>query len=398
MTAGPPPPPVPPDPADPPGSRASRRSRRATGRRGRRSRGAEPAPADRPAAEAVPRSDATPATTPFEPDAAAGAAASESRALPADDVATPAPVRAAAPGTIPGRRLVAGRYRLESMIGRGAHGSVWTATDQLLGRQVALKKIDVPLGMLPRQAKELKERTLREARTAAALTNPYVITVFDILAATDTGPVIVMEFLRGRSLADVLRQDGPVTPVQAATIGVAVASALVAAHDAGITHRDVKPANVMIADDGRIKLSDFGIAVGRGDATMTGPGIIVGSPAYMAPEVANGETAGPASDAWSLGGTLFAAVQGRPPFDRGSPIATVESVVNDPVPPHPRAGALGAVISGLLVKSPALRMTVPRALMLMRPIAEDPSGTHVSLPSGSAAGGPATTGGERPPG
>ena len=289
--------------------------------------------------------------------------------------------------------MVADRYRLDSMIGRGAHGSVWTATDQLLGRQVALKKIDVPRGMPPRQAKELQERTLREARTAAALTNPFVITVFDILAATDTGPVIVMEFLHGRSLADVLRQVGPVSPVQAATIGVAVASGLVAAHDAGITHRDVKPANVMIGVDGRIKLTDFGIAVGSGDASITGPGIIVGSPAYMPPEVANGATAGPASDAWSLGGTLFAAVEGRPPFDRGSPIATVESVINDPVPPHPRAGALGAVISGLLVKSAALRMTIPRALTLMRPIAEDPSGTHVSLPTGQPA-----PGGVRPPG
>ena len=253
-----------------------------------------------------------------------------------------------------GSRVVADRYRLDSLIGRGAHGSVWAATDLLLGRQVALKKIDIPSGMPPDQAKELTERTLREARTAASLTNPFVITVYDVLAATDTGPVIVMELLRGRSLADVLRDDGPLAPAHAATVGVAVGSALAAAHGIGVTHRDVKPANVLIADDGRIKLTDFGIARGRGDFVATAPGLIVGSPAYMAPEVAEGGDAGPPADAWGLGATLFAAVQGRPPFDQGDPMDTVTSVINDPVPPHPRAGALGAVISGLLVKSPVL--------------------------------------------
>jgi serine/threonine protein kinase len=256
-------------------------------------------------------------------------------------------------------------------------GTVWAATDQILNRQVAIKEIDFPVGTPAAERAQLEHRTLREARAIAALSNPYVITLFDILTL-DNGPVIVMELLHSRSLAEILRKVGRLPDGQAATIGVAVASGLLAAHSAGITHRDVKPGNVLICDDGRIKLTDFGIARSSGDQTMTATGLLLGSPAYIAPEVANGVPAGPISDAWSLGGLLFAAVEGRPPFDQGTAIATLTSVVKDPVPPHPHSGRLGAVVSGLLVKTPNLRMRIDRALMIMRGIADDPSGTNLA--------------------
>jgi len=275
------------------------------------------------------------------------------------------------------QRLVAGRYRLDTMIGRGSSGSTWAATDELLGRRVALKKIDIPRGMLPAEAKALQERTLREARAVAALSNPHVVTVFDVLPATDTGPVIVMELLQGRSLALTIRERGRLAPGQTGTIGVAVASALLDAHANGIIHRDVKPSNILITDDGLTKLTDFGIARNTAEHTITGSGVIVGSPAYLPPEVANGLPAGPASDAWSLGATLFACVEGHPPFDQGSAIATVASVVNDPVPALLHAGPLAPAISGLLVKSPELRMTVGQAIVVLRGAADDPSGMRV---------------------
>ncbi len=285
------------------------------------------------------------------------------------------PARGASPADHP--RVLVGRYRLDAVIGKGSMGTVWAATDQILNRQVAIKEIDFPVGTPAAERAQLEHRTLREARAIAALSNPYVITLFDILTL-DNGPVIVMELLHSRSLAEILRKVGRLPDGQAATIGVAVASGLLAAHSAGITHRDVKPGNVLICDDGRIKLTDFGIARSSGDQTMTATGLLLGSPAYIAPEVANGVPAGPISDAWSLGGLLFAAVEGRPPFDQGTAIATLTSVVKDPVPPHPHSGRLGAVVSGLLVKTPNLRMRIDRALMIMRGIADDPSGTNLA--------------------
>ena len=278
-----------------------------------------------------------------------------------------------------GQRLLAGRYRLDSMIGHGSTGSVWAATDELLRRPVALKKINIPRGMAPSEADQLRERTLREARAAAALANPHIVTVFDILPATDTGPVIVMELLHGRSLAQIIRDGGRLLPGQAATIGVAIGSALLTAHAAGIIHRDVKPANVLIDDNGMIKLSDFGIARNAREEPLTGAGLILGSPAYLAPEIVTGTAAGPGSDAWSLGGLLFACVEGYPPFDAGTPMDTVAAVVNDPVPVHPHSGPLGQVVDGLLVKSPSLRMGVHPAVSLLRESADDPSGTRLQL-------------------
>ena len=212
--------------------------------------------------------------------------------------ARPGPGSAATAGAPPdagsgsGARLVAGRYRLESVLGRGAMGTVWAATDEVLQRRVAIKRVTLPPGLPVGEAAQLRQRALREARAVAALSSPYIITVFDVLTV-DGEPVIVMELLPSRSLAEVLGEVGRLTDGQAGTVGVAVGSALLAAHAAGVTHRDVKPANVLIGDDGRVKLTDFGIARSAGEPTMTGTGLILGSAAYLAPEVAKGAAVGP---------------------------------------------------------------------------------------------------------
>lgn len=267
-------------------------------------------------------------------------------------------------------RMVAGRYRLDNEIGRGSMGTVWNAYDVVLRRRVAIKEVNFPAGMPAAEVEQLADRTLREARAIAALSHPHVITLFDIVTAS-SGPVIVMELMEALSLAQTLADTGPLSPAQAAVIGRSVASGLAAAHRAGITHRDVKPANVLIAPDGRIKLTDFGIARAAGEQTLTATGMLLGSPAYISPEVASGRPATPSADAWGLGALLFATVEGHPPFDRGKPIDTLTAVVSDPVPPHPRSGPLARVINGLLVKDPGRRMTVSWAEGMLDDIAGD---------------------------
>jgi serine/threonine protein kinase len=281
-------------------------------------------------------------------------------------------------------RLIAGRYRLDTEIGRGSMGTVWNAHDEILRRRVAIKELNFPAGIPAAEADVLADRTLREARAIAALSHPHVITLFDILTLA-AGPVIVMELMIARSLAEILTAHGPLPVRDAATIGRAVASGLVAAHGAGITHRDVKPANVLIADDGRIKLTDFGIARAAGEQTLTATGMLLGSPAYISPEVAAGRPATPSADAWGLGALLFAAVEGRPPFDRGTPMATLGAVVSDPVPAHPHAGELGPVIDGLLTKDPGMRMPVGRAEVELARI----SGGAIYLPPAEGGAGAA---------
>ncbi len=253
--------------------------------------------------------------------------------------------------------MVAGRYRLRSVLGSGSMGTVWSAYDEFLHRQVAVKEMKVPPGIPASQADELRERTLREARAIAVLSHPNVIILHDV-AREDDQPFVVMELLPSRSLAHILRDHGPLTVGQAAAVGIAVASALEAAHSAGITHRDVKPGNVLVASDGRIKLTDFGIARNVSEATMTRTGIMLGSPAYIAPEVASGGAVTPSADLWGLGATLFAAVEGAPPYDAdGDPLETVGKVVNGKVP-QPKAGPLADVIGALMKKEPGKRITL----------------------------------------
>ncbi len=346
-----------------------------------------------------------------DPDFAEDAAATAATPAPSSDatVATPAPAAAAAtpptsdatvstpapggpvappPGDRPRPagaeripatgRTVAGRYRLDRVLGKGSMGTVWAAYDEILHRRVAIKEIYIPIGTPGTEAADLVERTLREARAIAALSHPNVITLYDILTL-DGGPVIVMEVLASRSLGEVIKETGPLTAGQAATVGLAVAAGLDAAHHSGITHRDVKPGNVLIGADGRIKLTDFGIARSAAENPMTATGLLLGSPAYIAPEVASGAPAAPPADAWGLGALLFACMEGRPPFDRGSPVATLMSVVNDPVPAPVLAGALAPVIDGLLSKDPVQRWTLRQAMTALRPLADDPVETRLII-------------------
>ncbi|WP_373306313.1 serine/threonine-protein kinase, partial [Micromonospora andamanensis] len=253
------------------------------------------------------------------------------------------------------RAVIAGRYRLLDLVGRGGMGTVWRAEDELLHRQVAIKQVVLPAWLGGDELDQLRARTLREARTAARLSHPNVVRVYDVVSEADA-PWIVMEYVPSRTLQDLLDADGPLPPQRAARIGLALLDALRAAHDAGVLHRDVKPANVLVADDGRVLLTDFGLAVfDGGDQTMTGPGTILGSPQYVAPErAADGVSSEPA-DLWSLGATLHAAVEGRAPYARSTAMATLSALASAPPDPAPHAGPLSAVLAGLLRRDPAHR-------------------------------------------
>ncbi|QOV37190.1 serine/threonine protein kinase [Streptomyces ferrugineus] len=259
-------------------------------------------------------------------------------------------------------RLVADRYLLVERVGSGGMGTVWRAEDRLLGRHVALKKLHIPPHLQDDEIRTLYERTRREARSAARIAHPNVIVVHDVL--DDEGlPCIVMEYIPSLTLSDVLKQRGALPPAEAARVGRAMASALRAAHDAGVLHRDVKPANVLLGEDGRIVLTDFGIAMESGTSSLTKPGELIGSIGYLAPERLRGahpET-GPASDLWALGATLYQAVEGRDPFRRGTAIETAYAIATDSHEPPRNAGELAPVIEGLLVKDPERRMDVHEA-------------------------------------
>jgi hypothetical protein len=256
--------------------------------------------------------------------------------------------------------MVAGRYLLQNTIGRGAMGTVWRARDTVLARDVAVKEVrlrgPVTAGsVMTEETRVLYQRTLREARTAARLNHPAVVTIFDVVEA-DGSPWIVMELVQARSLDQVLTEDGPLRPQQAADLGLRVLGALACAHAAGILHRDVKPSNVLLGPDNRAVLTDFGIATLEGDSGLTQAGMVMGTPGFTAPERIRGDAASPASDLWSLGATLYAAVEGRGPFDdRGNSIAILAAIANEE-PPRPRsAGPLRHVIEALLLREPQAR-------------------------------------------
>ncbi len=257
-------------------------------------------------------------------------------------------------------RMVAGRYLLRSTIGRGAMGTVWRARDTVLDRDVAVKEVrlrgPVTTGsVMTEETRILYERTLREARTAARLNHPAVVTIFDVVEA-DGSPWIVMELVEARSLDQVLTEDGPLRPDQAADLGMRVLGALACAHAAGILHRDVKPSNVLLGPDRRAVLTDFGIATLEGDSGLTQAGMVMGTPGFTAPERIRGDPASPASDLWSLGATLYAAVDGRGPFDdRGNSIAILAAIANEEAPRPRQAGPLRPVIEALLHRNPQAR-------------------------------------------
>ncbi|MFI8302460.1 protein kinase [Streptomyces sp. NPDC085927] len=252
-------------------------------------------------------------------------------------------------------RLLAGRYRLGDVLGRGGMGTVWRAEDETLGRTVAVKELRFPSSIDEEEKRRLITRTLREAKAIARIRNNSAVTVFDVVQEDDR-PWIVMELVEGKSLAEAIREDGLLEPRRAAEVGLAVLDVLRSAHREGILHRDVKPSNVLIAEDGRVVLTDFGIAQVEGDPSITSTGMLVGAPSYISPERARGHKPGPAADLWSLGGLLYAAVEGTPPYDKGSAIATLTAVMTEPLEEPKNAGPLRDVIYGLLAKDPAQRL------------------------------------------
>ncbi|SFG83972.1 serine/threonine-protein kinase [Streptomyces mirabilis] len=257
-------------------------------------------------------------------------------------------------------RVIAGRYSLLSPLGAGGMGTVWRAYDKVLHREVAIKEVRAPAGLAAPDIERMYTRLEREAWAAARVAHPNVVTVYDV--AMDEGrPWIVMELVRGQSLADLLKAEGRLSPQRAASIGLEVLAALHAAHETGVLHRDVKPANVLMAKDGRVVLTDFGIAMIEGDSALTMTGEVVGSPEFLSPERALGQRSGPASDLWSLGVLLYAAVEARSPFRQNTPLSTLRAIVDAELPQVRRAGALTPVIEGLLRKDPDERLTAEQA-------------------------------------
>jgi serine/threonine protein kinase len=266
------------------------------------------------------------------------------------------------PVTAPGR-LVAGRYRLQSQIGGGGMGAVWLAQDELLGRRVAVKQVLTAPGVSAEEADQQRQRALREGRIAARLSHPHAISVYDV-ALEHGQPWLVMEYLPSRSLAEVLSQDGVLRVDQVAQVGAQVADALAATHAAGIVHRDVKPANILIGEggpvEGLVKITDFGISHARGDVTLTQTGQITGTPAFLAPEVAQGRPMTEASDVFSLGATLYTCLEGTPPFGmEDNALGMLHRVAGGRIVPPRRSGPLTQPLQNILAADPADRPTMP---------------------------------------
>ncbi|MFD5624744.1 serine/threonine-protein kinase [Streptomyces sp. NPDC127072] len=279
-------------------------------------------------------------------------------------------------------RLLAGRYRVLAQLGRGGMGVVWRAHDEILRREVAVKELRTFTDAAAPELADLSRRMQREARAAARVRHPGVVAVHDV-AEADGRPLIVMELVDGPSLDDVLRERGTLDPREAASIGAKVMDALAAAHRAGVLHRDVKPGNILLDRSGRVVLTDFGIATmedpGDGSAThLTRSGELVGSLDYLAPERAQGDEPGPASDVWALGATLYAAVEGGSPFRRTSTWSTLTAIVAEPLPEPVRAGPLGPVLRELMHKDPEARPDADRACALLEAVAGGPEADSVT--------------------
>ncbi|MFF7374008.1 protein kinase [Streptomyces massasporeus] len=278
--------------------------------------------------------------------------------------------------------LIAGRYRLSESIGSGGMGRVWRAHDEVLHRSVAIKELTAALYVSESEQAILLARTRAEARAAARINHSAVVTVHDVLEH-DGRPWIVMELVEGRSLADAVKEEGRVEPREAARIGLWVLRALRAAHTAGVLHRDIKPGNVLLGRDGRVLLTDFGIAQIEGDTTITRTGEVVGSVDYLAPERVRGHDPGPSSDLWALGATLYTAVEGRSPFRRTTPLTTMQAVVEEEAAELQHAGPLTPVIVSLLRKDPNTRPDASEAEHMLAEAAEGrrPNGAQAYVPT-----------------
>ena len=252
--------------------------------------------------------------------------------------------------------MIAGRYSLDREIGRGGMGAVWLGTDEVLGRQVALKKI----GLMPGADGTDMARAEREARLSASLHHPHVVTIFNVVSEDDSDARwLVMEYVDGVHLGQLVRTEGPLPPDEAAKLLWQAADALAAAHAVGMVHRDVKPSNILVDGKRVVKLTDFGIARVMADPSLTQTGLLIGSPAYLSPEVATGGQAGEAADVWALGATLFHVLAGHPPYEIGeNMIAGLYRIVNEDPPRLDNAGWLAPLLDATLVKDPAARMTM----------------------------------------
>ena len=276
-------------------------------------------------------------------------------------------------------RLVGDRYALRRIIGRGGVGQVWEAEDTVLSRAAAIKEIDLPDRLTDAEREAVRSRAMREARAAARLNHPSTVTVYDVIEE-DGHLWLVMELVDGETLAERVQRAGPMTPSEAAAVGLQVLDALEHAHAEGVVHRDVKPSNVLVLPDGAVKLSDFGIASVTDDARITSTGMVLGSPSYMAPEQATDAGAGPATDLWGLGATLSFAVEGVGPFDRGEPLPTMHAVVHEEPRPSAQAGALAPAITALLAKDPAARPSPAETRRLLEAVTDGGATTQLAPP------------------
>ncbi|GAA1269244.1 hypothetical protein GCM10009677_22260 [Sphaerisporangium rubeum] len=288
-------------------------------------------------------------------------------------------------------RVLADRYELVAQIGRGTMGTVWRAHDRLLDRDVAVKEIRQDTGLNKEQRAELRERMIREGRSAAKITHPSVAAVHDTIVV-DGRPWIVMELVEARSLEQVIEEEGPLPPRLVAEIGLDLLGALEAAHQQGILHRDVKPGNVLLTETGRVVLTDFGIAKAEGDANITKTGMVIGSPGYTAPERARGDHTGTESDLWSLGATLYFAVEGRPAYERRTVSETLAALMTEEAEPATQAGPLRPVLEALLEKDYTRRLTAAEATTVLRTIARTPARPTTSNGTAAPTGRPATPG------
>jgi eukaryotic-like serine/threonine-protein kinase len=274
------------------------------------------------------------------------------------------------PEQVTRQRVIAGRYAIVQEIGRGGMGIVWLAQDQMIGRQVAIKELHLPAGVPDDERRVLEERVLREARAAGRLNDPSVVTVFDVLQEGGA-TYIVMELIQAPTLTAIVARQGPLPQDAVARIAVQLLDALESAHAAGIVHRDVKPSNIMVLPNGRVKLTDFGIAQANDDPRLTTSGILIGSPTYLAPEVIRGQQADAGSDRWALAASLYFAVEGRPAFERQTTAATMHAILNE-VPYLTRCqGPLASVIMGLLNATPQARLSVAQVRGLLAQVAPD---------------------------
>ncbi len=268
--------------------------------------------------------------------------------------------------------MIGKRYSLDREIGRGGMGAVWLGRDEVLGRPVAVKRV----GMAPGGTSPDLKRAEREARIAASLNHPHIVGVFDLVDDEDQ-QYLVMEYVEGTTLAELIRSRGALDRRDAARLLSQVASALAAAHASGIVHRDVKPSNILVRPDGQVKLSDFGIARTLADASLTQTGLVTGSPAYLAPEVASGQLATTASDVWAIGATLYHALSGRTPYDVGDNVlGALYQIVNEPPPRLPDAGEMSAVLQATMAHDADSRWTMDDVARALEQLAHAAPGTR----------------------